>query len=92
MIKCLVASANETTPFNNTMSVVKCRSCEILVVWMNFKSFKRVDWSNSMLPYVTYNIVEALNLKHIDWVRRQPVLQVNVANLSHFPVLKVLFK
>jgi len=92
MINCLVTCTDETTSFYKIMSVIKSWCCKIFINRMNLKSFKRIDWSDCMLPNITYNIVKSLSLEHINRIRRNPILKVNISNLTIIPSIEIFLK
>lgn len=69
------------------MSIVKSRRCEVLIDRMNLKAFKRINRSNSVLPNITNYIIETLGLEHVNRIRRQPVLEIDVSYFTMFPII-----
>lgn len=68
MIKSLISSADKASSLDDVMPVVKSWGSEVLVNGMDFIALKRINWSNGMLPDVTYNIIETVCVKHVDWI------------------------
>ncbi len=89
MIKSFISSADETSSFHNVMSVIKSWSGKVLVNWMDFEPFKWVNWSDSVLPNVSYDIVESIVIEHVYWIWRKPVFQVNVSYFFVFPSVQI---
>lgn len=92
MINCLVTCTDETASFYKIMSVIKSWCCKIFINWMDLKSFKRINWSNRMLPNVSNNIIKSLSLEHINRIRREPILKINISNLTIIPSVKIFLK
>ncbi len=89
MVQSRISSADKTSSLDSVVPIVKSRRSEVLVNGMNFKTFKWVNWSHCMLPYVSDNIVEAICFEHIDWIWGKPVLQIDVTDFSVLPCVQV---
>lgn len=74
MIKSFITCAYETASFYYVMSVIESWCGKIIIIRMYFKPFKRINWSDCMLPNISYNIIESFILKQIHWIRWYPVL------------------
>lgn len=69
VVQGFIASTDEASALNYAVSIVECWGSEVLIVRMNFKSFKRIYWSDSVLPDVTNDVVKPLGLEHVDRIR-----------------------
>ena len=85
MVKHLISSTNEASSLDNIMSIIKSWSGKIFINRMDLKAFKRINGSDCMLPDISHNIVEAILVKHVDWVGWKPVLQIKISNLFVLP-------
>lgn len=87
VIESLVAGADETSSLDKVVSVVESRSREILIDGVDFETFEGINRSNCVLPDISNNVVESLCLEHIDRIRGQPVLKIDVADLAVLPII-----
>ncbi len=92
VIESLVAGADETSSLDEVVSVVESRSREVLINGVNFETFERINRSNCVLPDISNNVVKPLCLEHIDRIWRQPVLEVDVPDLTVFPIIQIFLE
>jgi hypothetical protein len=89
MVQSLISSADKASSLDNVVPVVKSWGREVFVNRMNLKSFKWINWSYCMLPYISDNIVEAICVEHVDWIWRKPVLQIDVTDFLALPFVQI---
>ena len=72
------------------MSVIEGWGCEILVYWMDLEPFERINRCYCVLPHVSDDIVKSFGFKHVDRVRREPILQVQISDFLVLPRVEIL--
>jgi len=68
VIKCFITSTYETASFYYIMSVIESWCRKIIVIGVDFKTFKGINGSDCMLPNISDNIIKSFMLKHIHWI------------------------
>lgn len=82
----LISSTNETAAFDHVVPAIEGGGREILVNGMDFEVLEWVDGGWTVLPDVADNIIKFAGFEHVDWIRRKPVLHVDIAYLAMFPI------
>lgn len=80
MIEGFIACADEASSLNDVMALIKCRSSEVFVDWVNLEVGKGVNGSDCVLPDIPNKIVEVTIFKKIDWIGRHPVFHIDVTH------------
>lgn len=92
MLQGLVSSAEEAAALYQVMPLVECRGCEIIVDRVDAEVAKGVDGRYGVLPDVTNDVENALDVEEVNWRGRHPVLEVDVADRFVIPGEYVLLK
>jgi hypothetical protein len=59
---------------------------------MDLKLLKWINWSDRVLPHVAHNVIEIASFEHINGIRRNPKLHVDVAHRLILPIRLVRFQ
>lgn len=68
VVKCLVASTDETASLYQVVPLVEGRSGEVLIDRMDLEPLEGVYWGNGVLPDIADHIIEVASLEEVDRV------------------------
>lgn len=68
VVKCLVASTDETASLYEVVPLVEGRSGEVLIDRMDLEPLEGVYWGNGVLPDIPNHIIEVASLEEVDRV------------------------
>ena len=80
LLACKVATGQERAALDNIVSAIETRSSKILVAWVDFKLFIGINGSDSVLPYVSHEVIELSSFESVNWAGGHPVLPIDIPN------------
>ena len=80
LLACKVATGQERAALDNIVSAIETRSSKILVAWVDFELFIGINGSDSVLPYVSHEVIELSSFESVNWAGGHPVLPIDIPN------------